>query len=147
MIRATAAWSGLLLLLAAEACIGNPGPGERGYPFNLSGYFEGDVVIQDARIRMALELSTGPPGVVSGAYQALDPMSMEGLVAGTLEGDTVTLELDYRNAADGCSGTVRAVGRVDEDGLAFSGRAFVDDSCSGSLEGTFRFRKGSAHRP
>lgn len=147
MTRGTWVTLGAVLLLAQGGCAGNPGPGEPGYPFNLSGAYEGEVVIQDTPIRVALELATGPPGLISGAYQTLDPMNMEGLVTGTLEGDTVTLIVDYRNAADGCSGTLRAVGRVEEDGLGFSGRALVSDSCSGSLEGTFRFRKASADDP
>jgi hypothetical protein len=138
---------GAILLLAAWACAGNPGPGEPGYAFNLMGYYQGQIVIQDMAIPVALELSTGPPGVVSGTYQVLDPMSMEGLVTGTLQADTVSLTLEYRNAADGCAGTLKGVGRVGEDGLSFSGRALIDDSCTGSLEGTFRFRKGSGNRP
>lgn len=129
------------LFVALAACAGAPGPGEAGYPFNLSGSYSGQVSVEGQAFSMTVDLRTEAAGVIRGTYEVTSPVSMAGDVTGTLVADTATIRLDYMNPMDGCGGNFEAKGPVDEGGDAFSGRARVNDSCGGFLSGTVRLRR------
>lgn len=129
------------LFFALAACAGTPGPGESGYPFNMSGSYSGEVVVEGQAFAMTFDVRTEAEGVIQGTYEVTSPVSMSGDVTGTLVADTATIRLDYMNPMDGCGGTFEARGPVEEGGEAFSGRARVNDSCGGLLSGTVRLRR------
>lgn len=129
------------VLTALSACAGTPGPGEGGYPFNLSGSYQGAILVEGMSFDTSLDLRTGPGGRVEGSYAVTNPVSMSGDLAGTLVADTARFSMDYVNPMDGCSGTLEGTGVVEAGGESFAGRARINDACNGSLSGTFRFTK------
>lgn len=122
-------------------CAGTPGPGEAGYPFNLSGTYQGEIFVEGMSFGTTLELRTTPGGGMEGSYAVTSPVTMSGGVEGTLVADTAQFALGYVNPMDGCSGRLEGTGVVEEGGASFSGRARINDACNGYLTGTFRFRR------
>ena len=127
--------------LTVWACATNPGPGEAGYPFNLTGAYEGEIVVDGMPFGVGMELQTRAGGALEGSYEVIEPVNMSGSVTGSIVADSVTFTLDYMNPMDGCGGILDGTGTVEEGGDAFSGRARVNDSCGGYLSGTFALRK------
>ena len=141
-MRKIAGYSAVLVpALALWACAANPGPGEAGYPFNLSGAYEGEFVVDGMPFGVGMEVRTGAGGALEGTYEVTDPVNMTGSVTGSIVADSVTFTIEYLNPMDGCGGILDGKGRVEEGGGAFSGRARVNDSCGGSLSGTFALRR------
>jgi hypothetical protein len=130
-----------ILVLASWACAGNPGPGETGYAYNLSGPYRGTVMVEGMAFSFNMEMSTAPGGAVAGEYRVMDPVVMSGSLAGTLAADTVTFSLNYLNPMDGCGGVLQVEGTVDVGGSSFSGRGRVNDSCYGFLTATVAMRR------
>jgi hypothetical protein len=123
------------------ACAGNPGPGDPGYPFNLSGLYGGQIFVEGMAFSFEIDVQTRPGGEFGGTYAVTSPVSMTGDVAGTLVADTARFSLDYVNPMDGCGGTLDGTGTVTGDGEQFAGRVRVNDTCNGYLSGTFSTRK------
>ncbi len=133
-------WIGFLALVL-WACAGTPGPGEAGYPYNLSGEYRGEILVEGMAFGTVLDVETGAGGEIRGSYQVTDPISMTGEVTGTLVADTARFSLRYMNPMDGCGGTLDGTGVVDEGGGAYAGRVRVNDSCGGYLSGRFSLKR------
>jgi hypothetical protein len=130
-----------LAALAAWACAVNPGPGEPGYRFNVSGLYQGSVMVEGLAFNLSMELFTGAGGTLAGDYRVTDPVAMSGPVTGALVADSVSFSLNYTRPMDGCSGFLQGEGTVEPGGDSFSGRARISDSCDGSLIATFSMRR------
>lgn len=130
-----------LLGVLTWACAGTPGPGDPGYPFNLSGQYSGEIYVEGMAFSFEMDLRTRPGGELGGTYAVTSPVSMTGDIAGTLVADTARFSLDYVNPMDGCGGTLDGTGVVGSDGEEFGGRVRVNDTCNGYLSGTFSTRK------
>jgi hypothetical protein len=130
-----------LLGLFLWSCAGTPTPGQPGYPFNLSGAYTGEVVVDGEPFGVSMEVETMAGGTIEGSYQVTSPIQMSGPITGTIVADSVTFSLNYLNPMDGCGGILDGTGTVKEGGDSFSGRARVNDSCGGYLAGTFTMRK------
>jgi hypothetical protein len=135
------AGSPALIALLAWACAVNPGPGEVGYPYNLSGSYRGAVMVEDLSFTVTMDLYTGAGGALAGEYRVTDPVVMSGPVTGSTVADSVTFSLDYVNPMDGCSGFLQGDGTIETGGGSFSGRARINDSCNGFLTATFAMGK------
>lgn len=123
------------------ACAGTPGPGDAGYPFNLSGSYSGEIFVEGMAFSFGMDVQTLKGGAFEGTYAVTSPVSMSGAVVGTLVADTARFELEYVNPMDGCGGTLDGTGTVDSGGSAFGGRVRVNDSCNGYLSGTFSIKR------
>ena len=141
MPRGLRGWIAVGLLGVVWACAGTPGPGETGYPFNISGAYEGEVAVEGQAFSFELEVQTQPGGAFEGTYAVSSPIGMSGPVTGMVVADTATFSLEYMNPMDGCGGTLEATGRVETGGDAFAGRVRVNDSCGGLLSGSFSMRR------
>jgi hypothetical protein len=130
-----------LVAVLAWACAGTPGPGDAGYPYNLSGHYEGQLSVEGMAFPTELEIETGMGGEIRGTYHVTAPADMEGDISGSVVADTARFNLHYTNPMDGCGGTLDGTGTVEEGGAGFAGRVRVDDSCGGYLSGTFSFKK------
>jgi len=130
-----------VLATAAWGCAGTPGPGESGYPYNLSGSYTGEILVEGMAFSFGMDVVTQKGGAFEGTYEVTGPVSMNGTVAGTLVADTARFALEYVNPMDGCGGTLDGTGTVDSGGAAFAGRVRVNDSCNGDLSGTFSMKK------
>src|SRR5688500_20403330 len=74
-----------LILFAsfAAACAGNPEPGESGYPYNLTGRYQAEFLVEGNAYRGTLDLTTAPAGAVPGSLAVRDPAEGVDSVEGT----------------------------------------------------------------
>lgn len=129
--------SALLVLLAA--CAGNPGPGEPGYPFNLSGEYTGEFNVEGMAIPALMTLATASGGVVTGSFTVAQ-MGITGKVDGTLAGDQLAFRATYFNPESSCNGTAESSATVGEGGATLSGPLSVNE-CGQTMSGSFSFRR------
>lgn len=136
--------SGTALALAiAIGCAANPRPGEPGYPYNVDGVYDARFVVDGTGYQGTTELETSAGGTVRGDFSIERPLSIVGVLSGTVLGDSLAWSGDYTQSTE-CDGTVSGSGRVSEGGNRVEGPMQVNDSCGGVLEGTFEFsRPGS----
>ena len=66
------------------ACAANPKPGEPGYPYNLSGPYQVEVVVQGTPYHGMMDLSMEPGGALGGTFQVIDPVQVGGSIEGTI---------------------------------------------------------------
>jgi hypothetical protein len=125
------------LMAVTWACAGTPGPGDSGYPFNLSGIYGGEILVEGMVFSFEMDVRTQPGGGFEGTYAVTSPVSMSGPLVGDIVADTARFSLDYVNPMDGCGGNLDGTGTVEPGGAAFNGRVRVNDSCNGYLSGTF----------
>jgi len=129
--------SAFLLLLAA--CAGNPGPGDPGYAFNVSGDYSGQFVVEGQGIAATLSLQTAPGGVVSGQVRVTE-MGISAEIQGMVAGSQLTLRIAYRNPGNGCDGVAEGTATITEGGATFSGPMTVTE-CGQSMGASFSFRR------
>ncbi len=129
--------SAVLVLLTA--CAGNPGPGEPGYPFNLSGDYAGEFTVDGMALPAIMTLATGVGGAVTGSF-TVSAMGITGEVEGTLVGDQLTFRASYYNPETSCPGTAESAVTVGEEGGSLSGPLTVNE-CGQILSGSLSFRR------
>lgn len=129
--------SALLVLLAA--CAGTPGPGEPGYPFNVSGAYSGQFVVDGQGISATLSLQTAPGGAVTGEVRVPE-MRITATVSGTVVGSQFSVRIAYRNPGNGCDGVAESTATVGDGGETISGPLTVTE-CGQALGGSMSFRR------
>lgn len=117
------------------ACAGNPRPGEAGYPYNLTGSYRAEFVVQGTPYRGDMNLATAPGGIVSGDFSVTGPDAVVGTVEGTITTDSLAFVMPYEQVG-GCAGTVEGTAAISEGGASFTSPITVEDSCGGTLSGT-----------
>lgn len=129
------------LLLAA--CAGNPGPGEPGYAYNLSGDYRAEVVVAGGTYAGGVELQTLPGGGVQGVLLVEEPEVVHAEISGRLAGDTLHYDMKYEVFSSGCTGRGEGTGNVAVGGTEVSGPLTIRDDCAAGevLEGSFLFRR------
>lgn len=130
--------------VALVACLGAPGPGEVGYPYNVAGRYTGSLTVGEERYAVTVEVETLPEGTVTGRLLVDDPVVVRGDFAGTVEADTLTWRSSYRVPSRGCGGVARGRGPVEPGGSGVAGSLRVDGSCAGALTGSFRLSREGA---
>ena len=118
--------------VAVTACSGNPMPGDKGYPFNMTGTYDTSVEAMGTVYSGPAEITTSPGGLIYGKLQLDGPETVVGDFEGSVSGDTLTFELRYERAG-GCTGLLSGQGVIAEGGGSASGNAVVDDDCTGDL--------------
>ena len=129
----------LVLLHAAwvaAACAGNPQPGAPGYRYNVSGAYDANFVVEGTSYAGTASLTTASGGAVTGTVAVTSPMTLNMNAAGTVVADSLRVSLPY-TMPDGCNGTAYLSGTVTVGGDSAGGVMSVDDSCGGTLGGTF----------
>ena len=129
--------SAVFVLLAS--CAGNPGPGEPGYPFNLSGDYTGEFTVDGMPIPAAMTLVTAAGGAVTGSFTVVQ-MGITGKVDGTLVGNQLAFRATYFNPESSCNGTAESSATVGEGGATLSGPLTVNE-CGQILSGSLSFRR------
>ena len=127
----------LLVLLAA--CAGNPGPGEPGYAFNVSGDYSRQFIVEGQGISATLSLQTASGGVVSGQVRVPE-MRISSEVQGMVASTQLTLRLSYHNPSPRCDGVAEGTATITEGGATFSGPMTVAE-CGQSMGASFSFRR------
>ena len=118
------------------ACAGNPKPGEQGYPYNLTGQYQAEFLVDGTPYRGTMDLSTATGGAVSGSFEVTEGAHVVGSVEGTIAADSLDFTIPYEILDNGCAGTVSGRGGIVEGGAGFGGPIRLDDSCGGQMEGT-----------
>jgi hypothetical protein len=118
------------------ACAGNPRPGDPGYRYNVTGTYGASFVVEGTPYTGTMTLATAPGGAVSGTMSLTSPVPLESPAAGSLVADSLRLAIPYM-MPDGCNGTATLRGQVADGGGAAEGAMEVEDSCGGTLAGTF----------
>jgi hypothetical protein len=137
-IRAAAA---AVALMALTACSGNPMPGDRGYPYNVTGTYEASFEAMGVVYAGPAELTTSPGGLVYGTVNLSGPENVAGDFSGSIVGDTLTFESNYERAG-GCTGMLSGQGIIVEGGGSVAGDAVVDDDCAGDMfDSTFTMNR------
>jgi hypothetical protein len=121
-----------IAVLVMAACSSNPMPGERGYPYNMTGSYDTEIDALGTVYAGPAEITTSPGGLIYGTIQLGGPETVLGDMEGSISGDTLTFESHYERGG-GCTGVLSGVGVIEEGGGAVSGDAVVDDDCSGDL--------------
>ena len=130
-----------VLALSLAACANNPGPGESGYPYNLTGTYQALFLVEGEDSRGTMELSTEPGGVVNGSFLITDPPGVgSGTVEGRVVADTIDFRMPYERNGD-CSGIMSGRSPIAPEGASFGGAIRIDDSCEGELNGTLEIRR------
>lgn len=130
-----ARWSWMTVAIAAlalVACSGNPMPGDRGYPYNMTGMYDAAFEAMGVVYAGPAEIATSPGGLVYGKVDLTGPENVVGDFSGSIAGDTLTFESNYERAG-GCTGVLSGQGIIAEGGGSAAGDAVVDDDCSGDL--------------
>ena len=140
-MRATASCLVLVAATSLVACAGNPKPGEPGYPYNLTGRYQAEFVVDGTPYRGTMDLSTAPGGALSGSFLVTEPARVTGTVQGSIVADTVAFEMPYEILDNGCVGTVFGRHPVAEGGGTFGGDIRLEDSCGGEMTGTATVRR------
>ena len=119
----------------AAACAGNPEPGESGYPYNLTGRYQAEFLVDGTPYRGTVDLSTAPGGEVSGSFTLTEPMQIVGSVEGAIVADTLDFQMPYEILENSCAGVVHGRGAIVEGGTGVSSPVRID-SCDAELNGT-----------
>lgn len=125
--------------LVLAACAANPGPGQSGYAFNLSGAYTGQFVVDGQALPAAIELETLDGGAVQGGFE-ISMLGIGGEIEGELIADQLTFSAAYHNPESSCDGVAVAQATVTDGGSAFRGRIEVTE-CGNFLSGTLRFSR------
>jgi hypothetical protein len=131
-------WIGLGLAVALiTACAGNPAPGDEGYAFNLNGEYAAEFITHDdgMAITGTVTLGTARGGDVSGTMALQDPFTVDGDVAGIIEGSLFTMTVPYTIVENGCAGVATGTGEIAEGGGTVSGEIEIADECEGAPMG------------
>ena len=126
----------ILATVSLAACAGNPKPGEPGYPYNLTGSYQAEFLVDGTPYRGTMDLSTAAGGAVSGSFMVADPAHVNGTVEGAIVADTVDFQMPYEILENGCAGVVYGRGAIAAGGDGFGGAIRLDDSCAGEMTGT-----------
>jgi hypothetical protein len=118
------------------ACAGNPKPGEQGYPYNLTGQYQAEFLVDGTPYRGTMDLSTAAGGAVSGTFAVTEPAQVVGTVEGTIVADSLDFLIPYEILDNGCAGTVSGRGGIVEGGTGFGAPIALDDACGGQMSGS-----------
>ncbi|MGB5526765.1 MAG: hypothetical protein WBO43_08345 [Gemmatimonadota bacterium] len=118
--------------LVMAACSSNPMPGEKGYPYNMTGIYDTSIEALGTVYAGPAEIATSPGGLIYGKVQLDGPETVIGDMEGTIVGDTLKWESHYERAG-GCTGVISGSGLIEEGGSSASGDAVVDDDCAGDM--------------
>ena len=128
----------LAAALRLGACAGNPGPGESGYAYNLTGTYSGTLDVEGMLFSAVLELNTAPGGAVTGTFTATGMSPVSGDITGTITEDAFVFRIRYNRTAEGCSGVLSGRATIPTGGGEFTSSVGIDDNCDGSLAGYLR---------
>ncbi len=131
-------------ILLVAGCAGGPGPGDRGYAYNVEGRYAGRLMIEGQPFDATFDLRTGRGGRVRGTYSVRAPLEIDGNFDGRIIDDllrvTLTYEGDQQDAGQACRGRVEGILSISRGGGVVDGPITIDD-CGDPLPGTMSFRR------
>jgi hypothetical protein len=132
---------GIALTTLLVACAGTPGPGDRGYAYNLDGVYAGRLTVEDQRFDATLDLRTARGGRVRGSFEVSAPLEIGGRVDGTLLDDLLRVALSYESSdGQACQSRIEGILTVERGGGVVDGPVTITD-CGDALAGRMSFRR------
>jgi hypothetical protein len=105
---------------------------------DLKGDYKIEFVVEGGTYSGTAKFTPGQQGALSAKYDFTSPSVIKSDVTGAMKGDSVTFEGKYDDSGRGCSGTFLGKGAAEKDGSKASGTLDINDSCGGTVAGTFR---------
>jgi hypothetical protein len=131
----------LYLFVAATTltgCAGGPGPGDRGYAFNLAGAYYGRAHLEGAPIDARASFRTARGGRVSGTFE-VPSATIVGDVDGVIVDDLLRIRVGYRSLG-GCDGVIEGILTIEPGGEIVEGPVTVRD-CGEPVAGRLALRR------
>ncbi len=121
-----------LLVTSACAAAARSNPADR-----FTGVVPLQVTVRGSLYTGSATLTRGAGDATSGTFAIVGPVEVKGTLTGRIAGSEVRLDLTYDIAQNGCKGTMRLSGPIGT-GTLVEGTAEAQDSCVGSMSGTFK---------
>jgi len=127
------------LFVFLTACAGTPGPGEPGYPYNVTGSYSGQFIVEGQSISATLSIETLKGGEVTGEVRVAE-MGIAAKVQGMVVGSQLSLRIAYRNPGSGCDGVAETTATIGDGGETISGPVAITE-CGQAMGGSLSFRR------
>jgi hypothetical protein len=105
---------------------------------DLKGDYHIEIAVGGEAYSGMTKTTPGAKGEFTGTMTITSPTNVTGDLKGKTFGDSVTYESKYVDKDRNCTGTIVGRGTVEKDGSKASGVADINDSCSGTINATFR---------
>ena len=126
-----------LLTRIAATAIGAVAIGHFGVA-DLKGDYKIEFVVDGGSYSGTAKFTSGQQGAFTAKYDFTSPSAIKSDVSGKMKGDSVTFDGKYDDSTRGCSGSFSAKGAAEKDGSKANGTVDINDSCGGTIAGTFR---------
>lgn len=107
---------------------------------DFKGDYKIEFVIEGTAYSGTASAAAAPSGkgAFTGKFELTAPSSVLAEMTGKTVGDSLTYDAKYDDKTRGCTGTLTGKGVIEKDGSKASGALAINDSCGGSIGGTFR---------
>jgi hypothetical protein len=126
-----------LLTRVAALAIGAVAIGHFGVA-DLKGDYKIEFVVDGGTYSGTAKFTSGTGGAFSAKYDFTSPSIVKSEATGKMKGDSVSFEGKYEDSGRSCTGTFNGKGAAEKDGSKASGTLDINDSCGGTIGGTFR---------
>jgi hypothetical protein len=104
----------------------------------LKGDYKIEYTVDSQSYGGTAKATPGAKGEFTATLAITSPTNITGDMTGKTFGDSISYDSKYADKDRGCTGTISAKGTVEKDGSKATGAATITDSCSGTLNATFR---------
>jgi hypothetical protein len=108
---------------------------------DLKGDYKIEFVVQESTYTGTAKTTPGAKGAFTAKFEFTSPSSVMADVTGKVVGDSITFDAKYDDQGRGCTGTLAGKGTAEKDGSKASGSLDINDSCGGTIAGTFKLWK------
>jgi hypothetical protein len=105
---------------------------------DLKGDYKVEFVVQETTYTGTAKTTAGAKGAFTAKFEFTSPSSVLADVTGKTVGDSITYDAKYEDPGRGCTGTLVGKGMVEKDGSKAAGSIDINDSCGGTLAGSFK---------
>jgi hypothetical protein len=105
---------------------------------DLKGDYKIEFVVDGGTYSGTAKFTSGQQGAFSAKYDFTVPSTIKSEATGKTKGDSVTFEGKYDDTTRSCTGTFVGRGVTEKDGSKANGALDINDSCGGTIGGTFR---------
>ena len=105
---------------------------------DLKGDYKIEFVVEQGTYLGTAKFTSGQQGAFSAKYDFTSPSVIKSDVTGKMKGDSVAFEGKYDDSGRNCTGTFTGKGAAEKDGSKANGTLDINDSCGGTVTGTFR---------
>jgi hypothetical protein len=108
---------------------------------DLKGDYNVEFIVQGTPYLGTFKTKPAAKSAFTSKLEFTTPSKILADVTGKTPGDSITFNAKYEDQSRGCTGTITGKGKVEKDATKAAGGVDINDSCSGTLTGTFRLWK------